>query len=152
LKNYFSDKKFHVTVELFRLSLQFLRPTQARIQWVPGSFPGGKERPECVTDHSPPSSANHGAFFFVENLVTHLIKKFTAFVGPIGVLPCFKSHPSQSSWVHSTHLHSLRTIFMLPLFITNKKNPRVSKYLKQNCNTRSLENIDTFSESSKGMF
>jgi hypothetical protein len=33
-----------------------LRPTQPPIQWVWGSFPGGKARPGRDADHSPPSS------------------------------------------------------------------------------------------------
>jgi hypothetical protein len=34
-----------------------LVPTQPPIQWVPGFFPWGKERPGRDADHSPPSSA-----------------------------------------------------------------------------------------------
>jgi hypothetical protein len=33
-------------------------PTQPPVQWVVGGpFPGGKVRPGCDADHSPPSSA-----------------------------------------------------------------------------------------------
>jgi hypothetical protein len=34
-----------------------LEPTQSPIQWVPGALSLGIKRPECDTDHSPPSSA-----------------------------------------------------------------------------------------------
>jgi hypothetical protein len=34
-----------------------LRPTQPPIQWVPGSYPGDKGRPERDADHSSPYRA-----------------------------------------------------------------------------------------------
>jgi hypothetical protein len=39
------------------LSKPALRPTQPPVQWVPGLFPGGKERPGRDADPSYPSSA-----------------------------------------------------------------------------------------------
>jgi len=39
------------------LSRPALRPTQPPVQWVPGSFPGGKEQPGHDTNPSSPSSA-----------------------------------------------------------------------------------------------
>jgi hypothetical protein len=39
-----------------RLSIQALGPTQPPVRWVPG-LSGGKVRPGCAADHSPPSSA-----------------------------------------------------------------------------------------------
>jgi hypothetical protein len=37
-----------------RVSRPALRSTQPPIQWVPGSFPRGKARPERDAEHSPP--------------------------------------------------------------------------------------------------
>jgi hypothetical protein len=45
---------------IFPLTFVFrpaLGSTQPPVQWVPGSFPGGKARTRSDADHSPPSSA-----------------------------------------------------------------------------------------------
>jgi hypothetical protein len=42
---------------LASVSRQALKPTQCPIQWILGSSPGGKTRPERDADHSPSTSA-----------------------------------------------------------------------------------------------